>query len=280
MTFEFGNTPWNKGLTKETDSRLASLSSRLKGRTKETSISLASTSLKLQGRSKETHPYLVEAAEKRSKTLMGHIVLEKTRKKISNSHLGIKLSDEHVRSIREAAGKREPNRYWLGKTRFDMLGDNNPIRRIQSSPESYQKFLAACRKPEVSEAKRQAMNRLFKDEKFLAKLQKTRHSKPNRPEQKLIKLLNKHFPNTWKYVGDFQVCIGGKFPDFINCNGRKQLIELFGMYWHPDVFAEAERINIYRQYGFDCLIVWEHELRNKNDVLGKIMAFSKKRSRK
>lgn len=98
--------------------------------------------------------------------------------------------------------------------------------------------------------------------------------KPNRVERKLINLINKSgLP--FKYVGNGEVIIGDRCPDFINTNGKKQLIELFGTYWH-DIFDVARRKDHFRQYGFDTLVIWEDELCNKQKVIHKIRQFARK----
>ncbi|GAG86724.1 unnamed protein product, partial [marine sediment metagenome] len=61
-------------------------------------------------------------------------------------------------------------------------------------------------------------------------------------------------------------------PDFINIDGKKQIIELFGTYWH-NVFDIAKVTNIYKQYGFNTLVIWEDELSNENRVVAKIHQF-------
>lgn len=95
--------------------------------------------------------------------------------------------------------------------------------------------------------------------------------KPNKPEQFLIKLIEEHnLP--FRYVGDGQFILGGKCPDFLNCNGEKQLMELYGDYWHQNDDPQ-ERISFFRQYGFDTLIIWEHELSNPITVASKIKSF-------
>lgn len=80
----------------------------------------------------------------------------------------------------------------------------------------------------------------------------------NGKETILLSLIQKaNLP--FKYVGGGEVWLGNRNPDFINTNGKKQVIELFGTYWHP-IFDVAQRREHYRQYGFDCLVVWEDEL--------------------
>ncbi|GAI02857.1 unnamed protein product, partial [marine sediment metagenome] len=72
--------------------------------------------------------------------------------------------------------------------------------------------------------------RLNTDPKFQQKRLTMR--KPNRQERKLEALLEKRFPGEWKFVGNSEVILGTLNPDFINCNGRKHIIEFFGCWYH------------------------------------------------
>lgn len=95
--------------------------------------------------------------------------------------------------------------------------------------------------------------------------------KPNKAEQKLIALIEKsNLP--FKYVGDGYTFIAGKCPDFLNIDGKKQLIELFGDFWHKGETGE-DRIAHFAKYGFRTLIVWEHELKNENVLADRIKEF-------
>jgi len=113
----------------------------------------------------------------------------------------------------------------------------------------------------------------FTDES-LRKLIKARGAKPNKLEKHLSNILQQSCPNEWKYVGDGEVIIGGKCPDFLNTNGRKQVIEFMGNYWHP-LFDGANRIDHYRQYGFECLVIWQDELKDIEKLNKKIKKFAK-----
>ena len=79
---------------------------------------------------------------------------------------------------------------------------------------------------------------------------------PNKLELRVQRWLDKLFPKEWKYVGDFQTFIGGKCPDFMNVNGQKKLIEVFGDYWHQDDDPQ-KRIDHFSEYGFETLVLWE-----------------------
>jgi G:T-mismatch repair DNA endonuclease (very short patch repair protein) len=64
-------------------------------------------------------------------------------------------------------------------------------------------------------------------------------------------------------------------------NGQKKIIELFGDYWHGKERTgknkkgvEKERINCFAKYGYQTLIIWEHELKDINIVINKIVEFN------
>ena len=97
---------------------------------------------------------------------------------------------------------------------------------------------------------------------------------PNKPETVLINLLNILLPNEYKYVGDFKFWIEFLNPDFININGQKKIIELFGDYWHRDTQKEdKKRIKTYQKYGYNTLVIWERELKDIDKVKNRIMEF-------
>ena len=111
------------------------------------------------------------------------------------------------------------------------------------------------------------------------------HKKPNAPEKKVMDILNRHFPGEWKYTGDGSLVIGGYNPDFANANGKKQLIECFGTYWHsPKANAdwhhsELGRIMAYNSLGFRCLVLWEHDINSKSEeeLVNEIRAFTRRK---
>ena len=60
----------------------------------------------------------------------------------------------------------------------------------------------------------------------------------------------------------------------------KKVIEHFGDYWHgecitgiPNNVHEQQIINNYKLIGIDCLIIWEHELKDLDRVKNKINNF-------
>ena len=99
--------------------------------------------------------------------------------------------------------------------------------------------------------------------------------KPNRTEQQLLDCLNELFPGEYRYVGDGEFILGGKCPDFVNVNGRKQIIELFGEYWHAGEDSQT-RINYFRRYGYETLVIWEKELKDKYVLTNRLKEFNLK----
>ena len=121
------------------------------------------------------------------------------------------------------------------------------------------------------EVKRKAKKRWI-DPAYQKKMAKAFAIKPNKPETALLNLLNQLFPQEYKYVGDFQFFLGGKNPDFMNVDGRKSLIELYGTYWHRNDDPQ-DRIDHFKQYGFSTLIVWENELKDQEALVNKLQKF-------
>lgn len=100
-----------------------------------------------------------------------------------------------------------------------------------------------------------------------------RGTEPNKKETKLLGILEFLQPGDWKYVGDGSVIFGTKNPDFININGKKQIIELYGDYWHKGQDPQ-DRIDIFEPFGFSTLVIWERELKHIPKLIGRIQEFT------
>ncbi len=113
------------------------------------------------------------------------------------------------------------------------------------------------------------MKNIWKNPDYISKQIKLRDFKQNKLELFFESWLDENFPNTWKYVGDGQFIISTKCPDFVSINGKKQIIELYGNYWHKDDNPQ-DRIDLFSKYGYKTLIIWEREIKNLNLVKEKI----------
>ena len=103
---------------------------------------------------------------------------------------------------------------------------------------------------------------------------------PNKPEKVLNKLLKRILLKEYKFVGDGKFWIDGFNPDFININGQKKIIELYGDYWHnreDSKKRDKKRIKVYKKYGYGTLIIWEHELKDIDKTKQKILEFNRRK---
>ena len=129
------------------------------------------------------------------------------------------------------------------------------------------------------------LKQMWNDSKYREKTLKAIHEgrklKPNIPEKFINRLLNKLLPKEYKFVGDGKVILGGFNPDFINVNGQKKIIEMYGCYWHKcpkckfgnKRLLDVRRLKTYKKYGYKTLIIWQHELKDLNRVKNRILKF-------
>jgi hypothetical protein len=106
------------------------------------------------------------------------------RMKINNP--GVNKTEDTIRKISESH-KGEKN-YWFGKKRMEHS---------------------------------KIMKELWKNEEYAKRIFSALNVKPNKYELFLESWLNNNFNNEWKFVGDGQLIINGKCPDFVNVNGKK-----------------------------------------------------------
>ena len=135
-----------------------------------------------------------------------------------------------------------------------------------------QSLKIAYAKPEVKERRSQSATKLWQSPDFVKKQMKARNVKQNKTEKRLEDAINKVLLNEYKFVGHGEVVIAGKCPDFININGQKKIIELYGNYWHQGQDPQ-DRINLFKEYGYETLVIWEHELKNMEVLKEKIIEF-------
>lgn len=87
--------------------------------------------------------------------------------------------------------------------------------------------------------------------------------KPTAPEKKLTEICSKHnLP--YEYVGDGKYWVEKVNPDFVNCDGKKVCIEVFGDYWHKrsdQKIKDEKNLTILKKHGWQRIVVWESELK-------------------
>ena len=140
--------------------------------------------------------------------------------------------------------------------------------------------------PEYRASQIQEMKDRWADKEYADRVRpliiKGNMQKPTRPEQQLINIINQ-YNLPYKYTGDGSVLIQGYSPDFVNCNGEKIVIEVFGDYWHGTGARTWKqtvlgRIMAFNSFGFRCIILWERELNTLKDdaIVEKIKSESRR----
>ncbi len=106
--------------------------------------------------------------------------------------------------------------------------------------------------------------------------------RPNRSELVLEDILNKNFPQ-FKYNGNYDlgISLNRMIPDFVNVDGKKEVIEVFGDYFHrrnaPWKRSELGRIMAFNSIGYRCLVIWASELKKlpEENIVSKIKKWRK-----
>lgn len=241
-----GRPSWNKGHTSETDPRIPT--------GKNHHMYGKKSHMSGKKHTEESLKLMREAQKGENNPMYG-------KKGRDNPHYGRKRSKETGKKI-SIAKKGKPG----------MRGKDNPMygRTGEKHPMFGKKRTEKTRK-QISEK----AIRNWQDPEFQKKSAIGRKTKPNKPEIFLMELLETLYPNDWKYVGDLQFFLGGKNPDFMNVNGEKKLIELYGDYWHRDDDPQ-DRVDHFKQYGFNTLIIWESELENLSMTTYRIHRFMRR----
>ena len=118
-------------------------------------------------------------------------------------------------------------------------------------------------------------NKIFKNNAIRHLLQ-TKRNKINKSEKYLRSILYQILPREYKFVGNGKLILDGLCPDFVNINGQKKIIELYGDYWHNLSGCkerDKRRPKIYKRYGYKTLIIWQHELKDIINLKKKIKGF-------
>jgi hypothetical protein len=170
--------------------------------------------------------------------------------------------------------EREAKGLVLSKAWASMSESSREARLLAMSRGSKREWALLDR--DSYEARRKAFSSFWKNlseeerSKKVLNLCSGRASGPNTPELFLGLYLERRFPGLWFYNGQGQqgLALGGKIPDFVRIDGSKEVVELFGNYFHP-LSDEASRKSHYLNYGYSCFVVWEFDayLESELDLL-------------
>jgi hypothetical protein len=98
---------------------------------------------------------------------------------------------------------------------------------------------------------------------------KALHASPNKIEGILDEIIQKACPKEYRFVGDGAFILDGLNPDWVNVNGQKKIIELFGDAFHKPGMAkrrvgwrqtETGRKRAFTKFGYQTLVIWASEI--------------------
>lgn len=264
---EKGHKAWNEGLTKENDARMQQISDKLMGHEiseeHRKKLSLIKKGNQYSKGRKPWHAGKMAAEDIRlfakAEKMLGREVNEVTREKLRIASTGNKRALGNKLTTEQKAKVSQAN-----------IGNKKAVGEHNMTPEGREKLRILNSKPH-DESFKEFMRNKWDEPEYVRKQMKARNVKQNKAEKKLENILNSLYPAEFKFVGDGQIIIFGKNPDFINVNGKKQIIELYGKFWHQNDNPE-ERELLFKQAGFKTLILWDYELK-RSDVSAKIKDF-------
>jgi hypothetical protein len=182
-------------------------------------------------------------------------------------HLGVRRSDKAYRSgmSKSLMGKNK------GRPRPDlgawckahpMPGRKNHFYGKHHTEETRAKLSAHQKRIGT-------FKRLSKDKEFQRRRLAALVKRPNKCERILGRIIERACPGEYRYTGDGSFIVDGLNPDWVNANGKKKIIELFGDPFHDPTMTgrkipwrstEVGRRRAFRKFGYDTLVIWATEV--------------------
>jgi len=183
---------------------------------------------------------------------------QETKEKIRESRKN--LSAETLKKMSEAQRGRKHSEETLKKMSEAHSGKKN---------HNYGKPMSEKQKRVLSELAKRRCSTLQWKEKMEEIWKKRRVPKSyTLPERIFIEMCEKHnLP--FRYTGDGSFWIKNLNPDFVDCNGQKIAVEVFGDYWHSPLLNKKikyyqtydGRKKILEKYGWKLVVLWESDLK-------------------
>lgn len=234
---------WNKGLTKHNDRILLKISQKLNGMhiSPETEFKKGCTPW-IKGKH-----HTSESKLKMSLSAKGKKLSFKTKKLISKNNARYWLGKKRSKNVCDAISKSNKGNHY----RLDSKHNLNSRRNMSIS-----------------------RRRLWQDLSYrniaIPAILRGLWKRPTNLEKMMLEIIKKNdFP--FKYVGDGSTIINGANPDFI-CRHKKKIIEVASRFHHPKSYASQRRA-IFHKEGYDTLVIWRNEFKNKNKLVGKVNNF-------
>ena len=199
---------------------------------------------------------------------------KETREKISKVNKGKHLSEETRKRMSDARkGERNPH---FGKHPTEETKQKMSAAKKGDKNYNFGKKLTKDQRQKLSKIQKERFKNNPIERERLRKKRKQQkipnhHTKPELIFEEICKRNNLDF----HYVGDGSLWIGKNKklnPDFIEANGKKIIVEVFGDYWHSPLlnrgmkeYATREyRKRHYKQFGWKSIFLWESDLLRKD----------------
>jgi len=204
-------------------------------------------------------------------------------KKFHRSEKLLKNSNHHFcsRTCFEKYEKQHPEFAW----NYNLTkGDPRVMamtKKITAKVKAYYNNLSEKDKKEryknYSKKMSKVMTKFFKNlkgkerEEYFRLKNINNNNSPNIPEKIVIDVIKK-YNLPYKFVGDGKFWIEDMNPDFINTNGKKECLEVFGNFWHNPNKINLKFKRTYqgrkyymKKYGFNCIILWEKQIKKNGE---------------
>lgn len=222
---------------------------------------------------------------------------KEVREKISNSLKGKTAwnkgktgiySEEALNKIREARANQvfseesqlkkseKMKEIWANpKIKEERIKNTLILQKDKILSEKHKEKIGESNKGKIhSEEQNRKMSKIrkeqWKNSEYIKKQMKARLVSQNKAEINLQNIINS-ITKSFAFVGDGKEIIGSKCPDFID-NINNKIIELYGDYWHKGQDPN-DRINYFKNYGYDTLVIWESELKSIGNLKNKLEVF-------
>ena len=200
-----------------------------------------------------------ESVRKRTETMRSRLEEEKERRSQASSRVQRGRWDSMSEGERKTIAARIS---WGLKKYYEGLSGKERDMISRERSEHMQKFWASLPEDE------RAVFGWNGDESRLRNRQSCERG-PTEPELFLGMYLEKYFPGKWAYNGDGNqnVVVGRRTPDFVRLDGKKQVIEVLGGlgWWHFEEGVEG-KIERYKKYGYDCIVVLGYDCYLKEEL--------------
>ena len=198
---------------------------------------------------------------------------ETNRRSWSNAALSVR----RVASIKRSLAVRDPRKLRVPPKEelfflYSTLTCNQIAKLFSVTSPTIQRWLRNCG---LARRDRATVNKLVWSNmesrgRRIANILRAVSRRPTKPENRVMAII-KNYKLPFKYTGDGSFIVAGLNPDFVNCNGEKIAIEVFGDFWHNEkahgqpARTEQGRKRIFGEYGWDLVVLWESKMKSLTD---------------